>query len=161
MPLAHRSAHPRNPSARACHVAQISQIYDSEEVLPPTDVVFYRDAKGRVPALEGLDQLLADGKYKAWGKARLRIERLGLLGHEMRRPEADHLRDGVYELRITTGREHYRLLYFFHERAAVVSHLIKKERRVPDVEIARALEHLAEVAGDWDRHVTVGPTEDL
>jgi hypothetical protein len=36
------------------------------------------------------------------------------LGHELRRPEADFLRDGVYELRISLNHIQYRLLYCFH-----------------------------------------------
>ncbi len=31
-------------------------------------------------------------------QARLRLERLREMGHELRRPEADFLRDGIYEL---------------------------------------------------------------
>ena len=38
---------------------------------------------------------------KAQAKCFLRVERLRELGHELRRPEADLLRDGIYELRAT------------------------------------------------------------
>ena len=47
----------------------------------------------------------------------------GEKGHELRRPEADFLRDGIYELHISLGGVHQRILYFFHGgMAAVVSH---------------------------------------
>lgn len=51
---------------------------------------------------------------KALDKCRVRIERLRDLGHELRRPEADLLRDGIYELRVRLGTLNYRMLYFFH-----------------------------------------------
>jgi hypothetical protein len=50
------------------------------------------------------------------------------------------LRDKIYELRASLQGIHYRILYFFHGNlAAVVSHGIVKEDRVPPVEIAHAI----------------------
>lgn len=64
------------------------------------------------------------------------IERLQNLGHELRRPEADYLRDGIYELRVGLRGMNYRMLYFFHGRtAAVLGHGLVKEREVPPREI--------------------------
>jgi hypothetical protein len=37
------------------------------------------------------------------GQCYLRLERLREMGHELRRPEADFLRDGIYELRVSLG----------------------------------------------------------
>ena len=63
------------------------------------------------------------------------------MGHELRRPEADFLRDGIYELRVSLRGIQHRVLYFFHGSiAAVVSHGIMKERMVPPKEIDRAVE---------------------
>ena len=71
----------------------------------------------------------------------MRVERLRELGHELRRPEADLLRDGIYELRASLLGIHYRIIYFFHGAvAAIVSHGIVKERAVPPKEIDRAFE---------------------
>mgnify|MGYP001576043674 FL=1 len=71
----------------------------------------------------------------------VKIERLRELGHELRRPEADSLRDGIYELRISRGGMNYRILYFFHGRvAAVLVHALVKEREVPASDIEKALE---------------------
>jgi len=62
------------------------------------------------------------------------------LGHELRRPEADLLRDGIYELRARLGTVNYRILYFFHGRnVAVLAHAITKENEIPVVEINRAV----------------------
>lgn len=65
-------------------------------MVPRTQVVFYQEAAGSVPVLDWLDTLPA----KAQDKCRVKIERLQDLGHELRRPEADLLRDGIYELRV-------------------------------------------------------------
>lgn len=59
----------------------------------------------------------------------------------MRRPEADLLRDKIYELRASLQGIHYRILYFFHDNvAAVLSHGIVKEDCVPPIEIDRAIQ---------------------
>jgi len=87
--------------------------------------------------LDWLDSLPS----KVVAKCRVRIERLAELGHELRRPEADVLRDGIYELRVGFRGHHYRMLYFFNRNVAVVlSHGLVKERAVPPVEIDRAIE---------------------
>src|ERR1700688_806886 len=60
-------------------------------------------------------------------------------GHELRRPIADFLRDGIYELRPTYQGVHYRILYFFSgKNIVVISHGLSKESEVPAVEIDRA-----------------------
>jgi len=105
--------------------------------MPKTNVIFYKEDDGSVPILEWLDSL----QEKALDKCTVRIERLKELGHELRRPEADFLRDGIYELRIGLQHVNYRMLYFFHGRtAAVVSHGLVKEAEVPAKEIEKAVE---------------------
>jgi putative component of toxin-antitoxin plasmid stabilization module len=50
-----------------------------------------------------------------------------------------YLRDGIYELRASYHGIHYRMLYFFHGKAAaVLSHGVIKEQRVPAKDIDRA-----------------------
>src|SRR5487761_1200122 len=104
--------------------------------MPQIQVVFYREDDGTVPVLNWLGRLPPDALIKC----RVKLARLRELGHELRRPEADYLRDGIYELRIRLQRVNYRLLYFFHgNTAAVVSHGVVKERRVPSKEIDAAI----------------------
>jgi len=76
--------------------------------MPRISVVFYQEDAQTVPVLDWLDGLRA----KAQDKCRVRIERLRDLGHELRRPEADYLRDGIYELRVGLQGVNYRMLYF-------------------------------------------------
>jgi len=117
--------------------------------MPLTPVILFRNADGRVPLLDWLDSL----PPRAVAKCRVRIERLHELGHELRRPEADYLRDGIHELRVALQGINYRMLYFFHGRAAVVvSHGLTKEREVPPSEIERARQNQQRFEADNDRH---------
>ena len=105
--------------------------------MPKTKVILYCEEDGSCPYLEWFEQL----SVKAQDKCLVRVKRLGELGHELRRPEADLLRDGIYELRASLQGFHYRVLYFFHGTvAAIVSHGIVKESAVPPKEIDRAIE---------------------
>ena len=67
--------------------------------MPQTDVVFFAEDDSSAPLLVWLDGL----PPKVQNKCIVRIERLAELGHELRRPEADMLRDGIYELRVWQG----------------------------------------------------------
>ncbi|HEV3203637.1 MAG TPA: type II toxin-antitoxin system RelE/ParE family toxin [Gemmataceae bacterium] len=117
--------------------------------MPRTNVVFYCEGNGEAPFLNWLDTL----PEKAQDKCRLKIERLRALGFELRRPEADFLRDGIYELRVRLRKINYRVLYFFHSNiAAVVSHGIIKERIVPPNEIEKAVERKKRFEKDPERY---------
>lgn len=103
--------------------------------MPPTEVILFRDEEG-VPLVEWLQSV----PKKAQAKCIAALTRLEELGHELRRPEADYLRDGIYELRVRFQGMNYRMLYFFHgRRVAVVSHGCTKERRVSKREIDKAI----------------------
>ena len=118
--------------------------------MPGIRVVLYREEDGSVPLLAWLESL----PEKAQDKCVVRIERLGELGHGLRRPEADYLRDDIYELRAKHSGVHYRLLYFFHGRKAVVlSHgFSKQQARVPKREIELAIERKKRFLADPERH---------
>lgn len=64
------------------------------------------------------------------------------LGHELRRPEADFLRDGIHELRVGFMSVNYRVLYFFCYGKAVISHGTTKEDKVPEKDIEQAISRL-------------------
>lgn len=107
--------------------------------MPKTRVVFFKELDGSVPVLEWLAKLRRTNE-KAFAKCMVRVERLEETGHELRRPEADILRDGIYELRAKQGTVQYRVLYFFHgQNVAILAHSLTKENKVPDVDIDRAL----------------------
>jgi len=94
---------------------------------------------------------------KAQDKCVVRIERLAELGHELRRPEADLLRDKIYELRVGLQGQNYRILYFFHgATAAVLAHGLVKERAVPPADIERAIKRRERFEADPEIHTYVG-----
>lgn len=102
-----------------------------------------------MPLLDWLNEL----PFKVQAKCTARIDRLGELGHELRRPEADLLRDGIYELRASYQGIHYRMLYFFSGKAvAVVSHGVIKEGKVPPKQIDDAVKRKKQVETNFKQY---------
>ena len=107
--------------------------------MPRVTLLLFCESDGRVPLLEWFDTL----SPKVLDKCRAWLTRLREQGHELRRPEADYLRDGIYELRIGFRGVNYRILYFFAGReGVVVSHGLTKERTVPSKEIDLAVRRM-------------------
>lgn len=108
--------------------------------MPKTKVVLYQEEDKTAPLRAWLKEI----PPKAALKCLASIELLKSLGHELRRPQADLLRDGIHELRIGFQGIHYRILYFFHGNvAAVLCHGLTKERAVPPREIELAIKRRA------------------
>lgn len=111
--------------------------------MPATEVIFYRDERGEAPVADWLRELRRKNR-KAFANCVARIEQLAAEGHELRRPAADILRDGVYELRAKHRNVQYRILYFFHPRSrnvVILAHAIVKEgAAVPPVDIERTIQ---------------------
>lgn len=120
--------------------------------MPETEVILFSEDDGAVPVLAWLDKLPA----KAQDKCIVKIERLAAMGHELRRPEADFLRDGIYELRISLQGIQYRMLYFFQGSRAVISHGLIKTSQVPPKEIDLAIERKSRFAKNPVRHTHQG-----
>ena len=104
--------------------------------MPRINVVLYRETDGKVPFITWYDSL----QPKAQAKCMVRLERLAVEGHLLRRPEADYLSDGIYELRARHEGVRYRILYFyFGKDVIVISHgFSKTQARVPTRELRRA-----------------------
>jgi hypothetical protein len=119
--------------------------------VPAIDVVFFREDDGRVPALETI-LAWARRDLRVASKCFERIETLRALGHELRRPAADYLRDGIHELRSTFGTVHYRVLYFFEGGKAVIACAVAKEGSVPDKDIDQAVKFHEQFRLDAVRH---------
>ena len=117
--------------------------------MPKIDLVFYKEDDGKVPMEIWLDSL----PKKVTAKCEKRLELLAEMGHILRRPIADYLRDGIYELRVRHQNVNYRMLYFFHRnQAVVVSHGFTKERIVPAKGIERAKQRKVEFERNPLRH---------
>jgi len=112
--------------------------------VPRAEVHFYLSDDGTVPVLDWLRQLQQRDR-RGYAKCLVLIQRLAEEGYALRRPEADYLRDGIYELRARQGHVNYRILYFFHgQNVVILAHAMTKEREVPDAEIERARRRKAE-----------------
>jgi hypothetical protein len=116
--------------------------------MPEIEVIIFVDDDGTVPFLDWMDHL----PPKVQDKCTAKIERLAEMGYELRRPEADTLRDGIHELRIGFQGINYRILYFFHGRQAVLSHGCKKESDVPPKQIDLAIERKQRYQMDPERY---------
>lgn len=99
-------------------------------------VVYYVDAKGRCPVVEGLSRLTEVEQKKILAYVSLLEER----GEELRRPMADYVGDKLYELRPKA----HRVLYFFMLKDhAVIVHLFRKKTdRLPEFEKKVALSRM-------------------
>jgi phage-related protein len=118
--------------------------------MPRTEVLFYQEDEGTVP----VDEWLCELPKKVQAKCQAYLRQLEDFGHELRRPVADFLRDGIYELRPSYQGVQYRMLYFFPklhagetkvekmlaQRVVVLSHGFAKTGAVPDAEIDRAIQ---------------------
>ena len=117
-------------------------------------IVFFRDHDGSVPVKEWLDGEVAKRDSRIAAKCRVRISLLKEQGRSLRRPFADYLRDGIYELRVAFGRVNYRILYFFQKdsEAVVLAHGLTKEDDVPDRDIDLAVQRRMIFESDPERH---------
>lgn len=115
------------------------------------ELYLYRDERGRIPLADWLVSL----PRKARIKCIVRIQRLAEMGHELRRPEADYLDEGIYELRASNSGVQYRMLYFFAGRSVVVrSHGLVKEAAVPRGDIDLAIGRKKQVELGFAEHTT-------
>jgi phage-related protein len=121
--------------------------------MPETRIIFYRDEQGYSPVLQWLEKL-EQNDLKGMLNCVNRIQQLAVNGYELRRPLADFLRDGIYELRAKHRRVQYRILYFFEgQNVAIVAHaIVKKVEAVPDIEIDRAIERRQLFVADPEAH---------
>lgn len=108
--------------------------------MPQTRVIFYQDEQHHAPVLEWLKILLKKDR-KSYANCVARINLLAESGHDLRRPAADYLRDGIYELRAKHRQVQYRILYFFYgQNIAILAHsIIKEGSAVPNADIDRAI----------------------
>jgi phage-related protein len=116
--------------------------------MPAVEVIFYADDRGVAPLIRHFDLW----PRKVIDKCYVRIERLAFLGSELRRPEADFLREGIYELRVRHLNVNYRILYFFHQNSAVLFDGLTKEGVIPVNYFDKALRAKAAFVRDPENH---------
>jgi phage-related protein len=108
-------------------------------------IVGYQDARGRRPVNEFLDALPPRDRARVVRT----IELLKTYGTELGMPYARHLTGKLWELRVPSGGQAYRVLYFaYAEHRFVLLHAFsKKTQKTPRREIDVALRRMAELLG--------------
>jgi phage-related protein len=113
------------------------------------EVEFYTLPSGACPTKEFLDSL---DKKDELPFAIRKLNLLRELGNQLRRPHADYLEGGIYELRIPVKHMQYRLLYFyFYQEKIIISHGLRKETKVKTSDIEKAKKHKANYFAQHER----------
>jgi phage-related protein len=125
--------------------------------VPITSILFYQEKEGDAPVIGWLEELKKKNR-KGFAKCVARIRQLNSIGHELRRPAADYLQDGIYELRAKDINTQYRILYFFNGKdIAVLNHLIiKKTSVVPKKDIELAIKRKKKFEQNPEKHTYRG-----
>ena len=102
-------------------------------------VYYFVDKDGSKPVKEFIDSLTKKEQAKVYAY----ITELKKQGNNLRRPMADYLEDGIYELRPKDNR----IFYFFYLRdTAVLIHAIKKHvKRIPANDLKLCIKRKTEV----------------
>ncbi len=100
-------------------------------------VEFYEMKNGQVPVADFLESL--DRRMQA--HALHMITLLAHNGNTLRPPDSRYLTDGIFELRIRSGSDISRILYFFQigQKIILTNGFIKKTQKTPrrEIELAR------------------------
>jgi phage-related protein len=103
------------------------------------DIYYFVDQRGHNPVKEFIHGL----PFKEQEKIYAYIDELRQQGHNLRRPMADYLRDGIYELRPKTNRVLY---FFFLTSGVVLVHAIRKKTdKIPEQDLTLAIRRKSEV----------------
>ena len=113
------------------------------------EVIIFAETDGSSPFLQWLDLQ----PPKVQDKCIVFIERLEEYGYKLRRPQADYLKNGIYELRMIRQGINYRILYFFHKQQAIISHgFMKQTNKVPENEINTAIKNKTMFLANPEKH---------
>jgi phage-related protein len=129
--------------------------------MPTTSILFYQEKEGDAPVVDWLIKLKVKNP-KGFANCVGRIRQLQTTGHELRRPSADYLQDGIYELRAKHRNVQYRILYFFSgKNIAVLNHsIIKNTSAVPKKDIELAIKRKKKFEQNPGRHTYNGEVAD-
>jgi len=117
--------------------------------MPRTNIVIYKGEDGAVPLIEWLKSQTP----KVQDKCIALVELLASKGHELRRPYADYLDGGIYELRPTVKHVQYRILYCFVGRNIVLlTNGLVKTKKIPARQIHKAIEYRDKFVENPQRH---------
>jgi phage-related protein len=112
------------------------------ETAPQWNVIFYQDARGRLPVSDWIHDLPKHAQARV-------LKSIGLLkeyGIRLGMPHCRHLRGKLWELRVAAGRQDYRILYaaMLGQQFIVLHAFSKKTAKTPAREMAIAERRLAD-----------------
>ena len=106
--------------------------------MPKTDIIIYQNEDGSVPLVKWLKKQ----PQKVQDKCIAMINMLAADGYELRRPYADYIDKGIYEIRPIVKQVQYRILYcFVGENVVLLTHGLIKTDKIPTSEIKKAIEY--------------------
>ena len=99
-------------------------------------VIFYRSASGKCHIEKFVEDLPVEDAEEVVAS----IAALRELGNKARRPLADYLEDGIYELRARRLKKQFRVLYTFAGRQTILllTGFVKKSKAVPIQRLKKA-----------------------
>lgn len=113
------------------------------------EIEYLISANEECPTLEFLNGL---HKTTELPYVKNRLDLLEEFGDQLRRPISAPLRNHIYELRIPIHRKQFRILYFFFYQDRIVTcQGFKKESKVPDSEIEKAIKYRAQYFATHER----------
>ena len=117
---------------------------------PLFDVIYYQLEDGSYP----VEEFIVAQDVKMQAKIFRTIMLLEQFGNSLREPYSKYLRDDIFELRIKTGSNISRVLYFFFEgrRVILTNGFVKKADRTPQAELNTAIERKARYFAEQESH---------
>lgn len=104
-----------------------------------SNIYYFLDEKGHAPVKDFIKSLPLKERAKVFAY----IAELKNQGHNLRRPMADFLQDGIHELRPKDNRIFY---FFFLRDSAVLVHAIKKKTdKIPDEDLKLCIKRKSQV----------------
>ena len=105
-----------------------------------SDLYYFIDERGNNPVKEFIDSLPSKEQTKVLAYM---VELLHC-GHQLRRPMADYLGEGIYELRPKNNRIFY--FFFMRRNSAVMVHAMKKKtNKIPEEDLRLCLKRKNQV----------------
>ena len=103
------------------------------------EVEFYEKENGNQPVRE----FIISQEKKMIAKILDMINLLQDNGYQLREPYSKALEDGLFELRIKSGSNISRIIYFFYvnRRIILTNGFVKKTQKIPRIEIDKAIRY--------------------
>lgn len=110
-------------------------------------VCFFVDDRGNNPVKEFIERL----PVKDQAKIKAYLDELKVQGRNLRRPMADYLGEGIYELRPRDNRIFY--FFFLREHAVLLHAVRKKTKKIPpnDLDLCLKRKKMTEQAGHIEK----------